>query len=208
MGCKISKSADAVSSISKTQNDDSEDEGLGGGDHGSLMPTGSLTQAKKSSRVSSPPAEAREAFSPGGGRRPVPRARTFLDDSDEPASDPVKLRELENTAPVPLLGQPGYLAQSRSHGRGGYGGGEVEELQEDAWDAALGRRSGSNVRSAMQRLPTHHSPLNVLDFLQTCSYPSPRPLSHPPPTVPLLPPFPVPAFETPRGPSDTVFEVV
>ena len=206
MGCKISKSADAVSSISKTQNDDSEDEGLGGGDHGSLMPTGSLTQAKKSSRVSSPPAEAREAFSPGGGR-PVPRARTFLDDSDEPASDPVKLRELENTAPVPLLGQPGYLAQSRSHGRGGYGGGEVEELQEDAWDAALGRRSGSNVRSAMQRLPTHHSPLNVLDFLQTCSYPSPRPLSHPPPTVPLLPPFPVPAFETPRGPSDTVFEV-
>ena len=162
MGCKISKSADAVASISKTETTDDDSEVEGTGDHGSLMPSSSLTQAKKSPSPTSPPVKAREAFSPGGAR-PVPRKRTFLDDSDEPASDPVKLRELENSAPVPLLGQPGYLAHSGSQSRGGYSNGgdnEIEELQEGAWDAALGRRSGSNVRDPRHsRLRPQYVPL-------------------------------------------------
>lgn len=140
------ESADTVASISK-------EEGIpvkkvpGGArrqadveDHGSLLAGSPSSELTNKSSSSAPPGKPREAFSPGA--RPVPRARTFLEDSDAPASDPKKLAELENSAPVPLLGQPSYLT------RGGGGGGsagattEIEELQED-WDAALGRRSGT-----------------------------------------------------------------
>lgn len=140
----MSKSADTVASISNKKQKVENEEELG--DHGQLMP-GSLTQQKKSSAT--PPVNGRESVSPRRGARPTPRMRTFHEDSDEHASDPVKLRALENSAPVPLLGQPGYLAHNRTRGRGGKGGGgggvsttEDEELQED-WDAALGRRSGT-----------------------------------------------------------------
>lgn len=151
MGCKVSKSADAVASISTSSDEENQEVGPEG-DHGELMP---LTHGEKKVTTRPPPVKGREAFSPGGGggahSRPVPRARTFLEDSDEPASDPAKLRELDNSAPVPLLGQPGYLAHNSSSSSKSRGGGgvtttmEIEELQED-WDAALGRRSGTKAR--------------------------------------------------------------
>jgi hypothetical protein len=180
MGCKVSKSADTVASISRDEQKAETNEAgrrSGHGDHGSLM-SGSLTQKK----TSAPPAKGREAFSPGGSSRPVPRARTFLEETDEPASDPAKLRELENSADMPILGQPGYLAHSRSsqQGRGSAGGGggshmttEIEELQED-WDAALGRRSGTKASLSAASSRPLRSP------------PSTRFISRPPPLSVLV----------------------
>lgn len=147
----MSKSKDAVASISDGEKGEADVEAMEPArDHGSLLGGAPDTKLTKVSSKQTPPKKPRQAFSPGGGR-PVPKARTFLEDSDEPKSDPAKLRGLENSAPVPLLGQPSYLA----NGIGGIGGEtDIEELREDC-NYALGRRSGTKASTRNPRRRFH-----------------------------------------------------
>ena len=156
MGCRVSKSTDTVASVSADNR--RARAACPEGDHGSLLPGSSSSHPRNQTKLT----KASGGPLPGGdgGTRQVPRSRTFLDSHESPASDPAKLRELENSAPLPLLGQPGYLAHSARYQHGGaYARGaggvtegeaggamlmEIEELQGD-WEAALGRRSGTKV---------------------------------------------------------------